>query len=346
MQSSSALYEKAPSLSIGRRKDEQIPTRLNQVSISPCTPLESYSSAPSVFGVDIDLRIKRDDLYPLDGGGTKARKMQYIMRDVLAHGHDVIVTNGGPQSNHLRAAALMAARTGIGCHVVIVTEPGNRCTITGNLLLIRMSGAIIEYCQRSELAERMDQAVENYRESGHSPAYLWGGGHCHAGTVALVEAAAETRLQCGPWIPDYLVHASGTGTTQAGLVVGYADLPTRIIGISVARDTDRGSRVIRQTISEYLDMIGGPDLNATVDFRDHWTCGGYEKTNVGLMAVIEDAAKTGLILDPTYSGKAFYGLIGLARAGEIPCGSKVLFWHTGGLMNLMASSLARGHVTP
>jgi len=317
---------------------------MNQMFGSICTPLESYSSASSVFGVDIDLRIKRDDLYPLDGGGTKSRKMQYIMRDVMAHGHDVIVTNGGQQSNHARAAALMVARNGLRCHVIIVSELGKRYPMTGNLLLIRLSGAIIEYCQKNQLAKKMDQAIEFYQKCGHNPAYIWGGGHCYAGTVALVEASTEARSQCGPWIPDFLVHASGTGTTQAGLVIGYADLPTRVIGISVARDAARGSRVVHDTIAEYFNTAGRPHLDVNVDFRDHWTCGGYEETNTELMTVIEKAAKIGLILDPTYSGKAFYGLIELARTGDIPRGSKVLFWHTGGLMNLMASSLAQEYI--
>jgi 1-aminocyclopropane-1-carboxylate deaminase/D-cysteine desulfhydrase-like pyridoxal-dependent ACC family enzyme len=299
----------------------------------------------SLFDLDIDLYLKRDDLYPFCGGGSKARKMQYIMRDIEAAGNDVIVTNGGPQSNHARAAALMAADKGMPCHLVIVMEPGIPYPITGNLLLMKMSGATIEYCTKDQLGKRMDCAIEAYKKMGCNPAYIWGGGHFHAGTVAFVEAAEEARSQCGDWIPDFVVHASGTGTTQAGLAIGYADLPTRVIGISVARDAARGAQVVRDTITDYFEKTGGPRKDILVDFRDDWTCGGYEQTNSELLSVVMTAAKTGFMVDPTYSGKALYGLIKLMKRGDIPTGSRVLFWHTGSLLNLMASSLAQGFVS-
>lgn len=42
-------------------------------------------------------------------------------------------------------------------------------------------------------------------------------------------------------------------------------------------------------------------------------------------------------MDPTYTGKAFYALVNYVRDGIIPRGSNVIFWHTGGLLNLVAS---------
>ena len=304
------------------------------------TPVERQRRFESLFDLHIDLFFKRDDLYPMPGGGTKARKMQYIVKDILKKGHDVLVTNGGPQSNHARAAALMAASIGMKCHLVIVLEPKVRYPLSGNILLMQMAGAEIEYCRKDQLSERMDMAIDHYRHLGHRPAYIWGGGHCHAGTVAFVDAAMEAQSQCRDWIPDYLVIASGTGTTQAGLAIGYADLPTRVIGVSVARDSERGGRIVKDSIDDYFKKINKPNKDIHVDFRDNWICGGYEKTNDDLLKVIQKAAGAGLIADPTYSGKGLYGLIDLARRGDIPQGSKVLFWHSGGLMNLMASQLA------
>jgi len=238
----------------------------------------------------------------------------------------------------------MAASRGMPCHLVIVLEPDIRYPISGNFLLMQLSGATIEYCKKEQLADRMDQAITRYKEDGLNPAYIWGGGHCHAGTVAFVEAAAEARSQCGKWIPDFVVHASGTGTTQAGLAIGYADLPTRVIGISVARDASRGAQVIRDTITDYFIQIGEPRKDILVDFRDDWICGGYEQSNSELLSIVRSAAKAGFIVDPTYSGKALYGLLKLVERGDIPAGSRVLFWHTGGLLNLMASSLAHGFI--
>ena len=297
-----------------------------------------------MFDLNVDLYFKRDDLYPMPGGGIKARKMQYIMNDVLNKGHDVLVTNGGPQSNHARAAALMAANIGMKCHLVIVLESKVKYPLSGNILLMKMAGAEVEYCLKEQLSERMDIAIDHYKNLGHKPAYVWGGGHCHAGTVAFVDAAIEAQSQCREWIPDYLVIASGTGTTQAGLAIGYADLPTRVIGISVARDVERGGRVIKDAINDYFKRVNSPNKTVTVDFRDNWICGGYEKTNDELLKMVKNAAAAGLIVDTTYSGKGLFGLVDMIKKGDIPQGSKVLFWHSGGLMNLMASQFASGFV--
>ena len=205
----------------------------------PATPLEEHARLAAALDLAIDLRLKRDDLYPMPGGGIKARKIQYIMREAIARGHDVIVTNGGPQSNHARAAAVLSAELGVRCHLVIVLEPGVVYPGTGNILLMRLSGATIEFCRKEQLAERMDATIEEFCRRGHKPLYVWGGGHCLAGTVAFVEAAAEARAQGGVWVPDVLVAASATGSTQAGLAIGYADSRARVIGISTARDAAR-----------------------------------------------------------------------------------------------------------
>lgn len=309
------------------------------------TPIEEHPRLLSVLDLDIDIRIKRDDLYPSAGGGIKARKIEYIMRDLIARGHDVIVTNGGPQSNHARASAVMAATLGIKCHLVVVLEPGIQYLDTGNILLMRLSGATIEFCKKDQLAQRMDQAVEFYTRKGHNPLYVWGGGHCLAGTVAFVDAAAEAQAQCGDWQPEFVVLASGTGTTQAGLAIGYSAFPTRVIGISVARDATRGIHVIQESINQYFSHTRVVPKSIEVDFRDNWIDGSYERTSTKLLNVVSKSANVGVFVDSTYSGKALRGLIDLVKTKEIPPGSRVLFWHTGGLMNLLASPFAGGMIS-
>jgi D-cysteine desulfhydrase len=321
-----------------RHRLSEMPTR------STVTPMEEQPRLLAALDLDIELRIKRDDLYPMAGGGIKARKIEYIARDMIAHGQDVIVTNGGPQSNHARASAIVAAILGIKCHLVIVLEHGARYLDTGNILLMRLSGAEIEYCTKDQLATRMDCAMDTYRSKGHNPRYVWGGGHCLAGTVAFVDAALEAQEQCGDWIPDFLVTASATGSTQAGFAIGYARTPTRVIGISAARDKVRGSQIVRDCVSEYADHVLPVSGRVDIDFRDDWTEGGYERTSPQLLELIQGAARAGVFVDPTYSGKALNGLVNLVMRGEIPSGSKVLFWHTGGLMNLQASAFAGGMI--
>jgi len=301
------------------------------------TPLERSPRLAAMLGLDIDLWLKRDDLYPMPGGGIKARKIGFIVRRAVAEGYDVLVTNGGPQSNHARATATIAARLGIKCHLVIVMRPGIDYINTGNMLLMRLSGATIEICRKEELASRMDQAVRHYQQRGHRPLYIWGGGHCYEGTLAFVEAANEVMLQCPGLNPDFLVLASATGSTQAGMAIGCADASARVIGISVARNRQRGEAIIRACISDYFRHASQPQKCVNVELRDEWTDGGHEEYSEELFGIIEQAAKAGVYFDPTYSGKALRGLVELVRRGEIQPGSKVLLWHTGGLPNLMAA---------
>jgi 1-aminocyclopropane-1-carboxylate deaminase/D-cysteine desulfhydrase-like pyridoxal-dependent ACC family enzyme/GNAT superfamily N-acetyltransferase len=309
----------------------------NRLLLDPqVTPLESGHTLAAMLGLDIDLWIKRDDLYPIAGGGIKARKIGYIIKKAIEDGHDVIVTNGGPQSNHARAAAILAANLGIKCHLVIVLESGQKYLNSGNILLMKLSGASIEYTTKDLLASRMNEAIDRFSHMGHNPLYIWGGGHCFQGTVAFVDAAIEAQQQCGNWKPDYLVMASGTGTTQAGLAIGYGSSNTQVIGISVARDSKRGTQIIRECIEDYYLQAGRIKQEIAIHFLDDWVCGGYEKYNDELFSSIEKAAKAGYFFDPTYSGKALLGLISLIQTGKIPERSNVLLWHTGGLMNLQA----------
>jgi len=315
---------------------------------SQITPIEEHPRLLANLDMDIDLRIKRDDLYPMAGGGIKARKIEYIMRDVISEGHDILVTNGGPQSNHARASAVLCAQLGIKCHLVLVLEPEKQYLDSGNVLLMRMSGATMEFCQKDQLAERMDRAIEYYRSMGHKPLYVWGGGHCPAGTLACIDAANEAQAQCAEWEPDFLVAASGTGTTQAGLTIGYAARQTHVIGVSVARDSGRGREIVRQSVEDFFSRFEDKHflpVQLEIDFRDDWFEGGYEKTSPELMQTIEQAALAGILVDPTYSGKALRGMVEMVRRGDIPRGSKVLFWHTGGLMNLQASPFSGGVVS-
>lgn len=300
----------------------------------PQTPLECRPDLAAAFEIDIDLRVKRDDLYPILGGGSKARKISYILSATVEGEHDVIVTNGSPHSNHVRVAAIEAARLGIKCHIVIVTESKHRCGDFSNFLLTRLSGATIEYCTKERLSETMNRAVSFYTCQGHNPQYIWGGGRSLEGTTAFVDAAAEVRTQCNDWVPDFVVVASGTGCTQAGLAIGFADLKTRVLGISVAREAKLGVPAVKKCIDEYQSIRGGPNL--AVEFFDDWTDGGYDCSSELLLRKLLKAAQHGFFVDPTYSGKAWRGLINLVKSGSIDRGSKVLFWHTGGLMNILS----------
>lgn len=294
--------------------------------------------------LNVDLRCKRDDLTHISAGGNKVRKLVKIIPEVQRQGCDALVTTGGVQSNHARVTAQMAARKGWKCRLVLHGDRGEIARPRGNLALMYLSGADIEVVDPSDIASTIDAACDNLRAGGYMPYLIPGGGHCVHGAIAYVEAAHELGEQCSrtQWYPEWIVLASGTGTTQAGLIVGVEKLgwDTRVLGVSVARRNPRGKQVVEDSCRKLRMYLGATDGSGDIDFRDDWVGQGYEKAGPEVHSAIRLAAETeGLILDPTYTGKAFLALLDLVKNGEIPRGSKVLFWHTGGLLNLMASDL-------
>lgn len=284
-----------------------------------------------------DLKVKRDDLYPLSGGGNKARKLDFIIKDALSKGHNAVVTTGSAQSNHVRATALRAAQLGWKSIMVIHdTEP---TAYQGNLLLTSLVSDELRFVSRNDVAQEMDRAMDVLRQQGYNPLYIWGGGHCVQGALAYFEAARELSQQLEGGSLDYIVVASGTGATQAGLEVGVREfLPgCTVLGVSVAREREKAIREIRHSAEELQSYLG---LTHSLDgiFLDDTKMGkGYGDIFPELLETIREMARKGVILDPTYTGKAFHAMREYLRDGTIPRVSDVLFWHTGGLLNLMAS---------
>lgn len=306
------------------------------------TPLTTCPRLSKELG--IELRMKRDDCYAWVCGGSKARKLASIMPHLDAEGCNAIVTTGGLQSNHARACALAAASKGWPCLVVAHGDKDNLREPSGNLLLMRLAGAIIRVVTPDRIAAEIDSAVAEFNCQGYHPCIIPGGGHCLWGSVAMVEAVSELESQCraDEWIPDWIVLASGTGTTQAGLVAGIqrVNWHSRVVGISIARSRIRGEPIVREALLEVCTHYHLPFPGCGVDFRDEWIGDGYGKASPRVEEAIRLVASLeGIILDPTYTGKAFAGLMDLVSCGEIGAGSRVLFWHTGGLLNLMGTRM-------
>ena len=200
----------------------------------------------------------RDDIYPFIGGGSKARKAVEYEKFLKAEGYNAVVTCGGIQSNHNRAMALMCARNGWKCHLCIQGTEERFLSEKGNALLDRLSGAECELIKPEDTSVTMDRAMERLVVEGYKPYYCHGGGHDLPGGASFVEAVEELAWQIEK--PDYIFHASGTGSTQAGIVVGldrvgWSDV--KCIGISVARQYERGKQVIVEfanMLAEYYGM--------------------------------------------------------------------------------------------
>lgn len=282
------------------------------------------------------LFIVRDDLYPLFYGGNKARKMSYIIREIEEGQYNAVVTTGGIQSNHCRVVALACAERGWKCKLVLHGSGEQFKTEKGNALLMRRSGASVEFVEGADIGPAMERSMEELRAEGKRPYYLYGGGHNAPGVLAYKEAVYELKSEWSPKSPpDYLFLASGTGSTQAGILagcrlVGWTDVKIR--GISVARKKERG----RNAILESLEFIGEQPDSYTNDiyFEDAYTFGGYGTETPELTGFTSRIAReTGLILDNTYTGKAFYGMLDLISKEKLS--GSMVFWHTGGLLNLM-----------
>ncbi len=289
---------------------------------------------------NIVLNIVRDDLFPTIGGGNKARKSVYYECAIRESGYNACVTTGGIQSNHNRAIALMCAKNGWRCHIVYHGTKERFDAEKGNALLVRKSGATYEFVEAEGIGHAMDSAMQRLTADGFNPMYIHGGGHDIPGGIALVDAVRELKKKCDEtgYKPQYIFHASGTGSTQAGIavgldLVGWSDV--KLIGISVARQKERGAQVIADFANDLATHYGlDKDYKGHIDFNTDYLCGGYEKYTPEMARYLDVVMReTGIMFDTTYSGKAFYGMMDYIRQHNIT--GNVLFWHTGGLMNLM-----------
>lgn len=294
--------------------------------------------------VEIDglaIKVVRDDLFPFIGGGGKARKAVEYEVVLREGGYNALVTCGGIQSNHNRAMALMAARNGWKCHLCIQGAEERFQHEKGNALLNRLSGAECELIRPEDTAEAMDRTMKKLKAEGFNPYYVHGGGHDIPGGTSFVKAVEELKQQCDVegYKPDFIFHASGTGSTQAGIVVGLEKIgwgDVKVVGISVARQKERG----KQVIAEFANMLGKyygmkKDFTDDIFFCTDYLYGGYEKYTPGMAEYLERAMKeTGLMFDTTYSGKGFYGMMDYVKKNQLEV-KNIMFWHTGGLMNLM-----------
>ena len=285
--------------------------------------------------------VVRDDLYPFIGGGSKARKAVEYEAYFKENGYNAMVTCGGIQSNHNRAIALMAARNGWKCHLCIQGTKERFMTEKGNALLDRLSGAECELIDPSETAVAMDRAMDKLAKEGYKPYYVHGGGHDLPGGTCFVDAVKALKEECDAnnCRPGYIFLASGTGSTQAGIVVG-CDLvgwnDVKVVGISVARQYERG----KQVIADFSNMLGqhygiNKDFTDQIIFNTDYLYGGYEQYTPEMESFLKEVMKTtGLMFDTTYSGKGFYGMMDIIKKEKLQ-NKNIIFWHTGGLMNLM-----------
>lgn len=294
-----------------------------------------------IFVDGVQVKLVRDDIFPFVGGGSKARKAVAYEEFLREGGYNAIVTCGGVQSNHNRAMALMCARNGWKCHLCIQGPKRRFAAEKGNALIDKLAGAECEVIRPRDTAEAMDRAMEQLKDEGWKPYYVVGGGHNLPGGTCFVEAVEDLKRQCDAmgWKPDYIFQASGTGSTQAGIAVGLDKVgwsDVKLVGISVARQQERGKQVIVDFANMLAEHYGLPqDYDQKILFTADYLMGGYEQFVPEMKEYLDGVmAKTGVLFDTTYSGKGFWGMMQEVKRLGLQ-DKKLLFWHTGGIMNLM-----------
>lgn len=276
--------------------------------------------------------IKRDDLLPLSFGGNKARKAVLFFKDINIKGADCVVTYGRSSSNHCRIISNIAASNGLACYIISPTEASKP---TANSKMIRLFGAKVTQCPVSEVSITINKKMEELKAKGYKPYFIQGGGHGNIGTEAYVSAYKEIldyERSKGIHI-DYIFHASGTGTTQAGLVCGniIQGDNKKIVGISIARRNPYGGKVILDSVNSYLESLGKDYITTeAINFIDDYVLDGYGAYNDEMLQTIRKVMiDDGIPLDITYTGKAFWGMKDYIKKYQIT-GENILFIHTGG----------------
>ena len=277
------------------------------------------------------LWMKREDLIPFSFGGNKARKARLFFEEIDKGDYDCVVTYGSGSSNHCRVVANECCRRGMSCYIIAPQEASEP---TFNRQMMRAFGAEITTVPVRDVHDTIENKLAALRGEGRRPYFIAGGGHGNIGTEAYVRCYREIREQeneMGVHF-DYIFFASGTGTTQAGLVCGQLlnGDERSIVGISIARKNPRGRDVVLESERDYLGGRATEDaMQAATVFIDDYTA-GYGKDDRRVNETIEAVLKNyGIPLDATYTGKAFMGMTEYLTRQGIE-GKNVLFIHTGG----------------
>jgi len=286
------------------------------------------------------LFIKRDDLTGLAFGGNKTRKLEYIMAEAMAHKADIIVTGAGFQSNWCTQAAAAARKLGLGAVLIkIGPEDGyDPEEYDGNHLLHFLAGAEIKVARPENFHRVQDETMEDLDKKGHRPFLLRATGSTPPGAAGYINCILELVSQCvdiGVGF-DYLVHTSGSGGTQAGLVIGakaFSPNMKVIASTSGSRGQAEVAENVYNIIQETLEFLGSEVKVRRDDVIvfDQYAGPGYGYMTEGKAEAVKMVAELeGIYLDPVYTASAMACLIDLCRKGFFKARDTVVFLHSGG----------------
>lgn len=302
---------------------------------TPVQPLKRLSSAYR----DYSIFIKRDDNTGLALGGNKTRKLEYLLQEAMESGCNIIITSGAQQSNHCRQTAAACAIAGLECHLFLGgDEP---VTYSGNLLLSKILGANIHFTGSSRKGERVHEYLGKLEGEVKRCYVIPYGGSSITGAMGFVHAVKELKVQLQEqeMNMDYIFFASSSGGMQSGLMLGCElyNMDCNLIGINIDKEETNGKdlkdiigTLLKEGV-EHLELSKRFDrseinLNMDYDGAGYGVVTRAEQSAIHTLATLE-----GILLDPVYTGRAFFGMLDYLEREMLPEKSNILFWHTGGL---------------
>ncbi|MGX9120422.1 1-aminocyclopropane-1-carboxylate deaminase [Mesorhizobium sp. BHbsci] len=309
------------------------------------TPIEKLDRLGQHLGGKVDIYAKREDCNSgLAFGGNKLRKLEYIIPDAIASNADTLVSIGGVQSNHTRMVAAVAAKIGMKCLLVQESWVPHEDVVydrVGNILLSRIMGAEVRLVDQGfdiGIRRSWEQALDEVKARGGRPYAIPAGGSVHKyGGLGYIRFAEEVRAQEKQrgFAFDYIVTCTVTGSTQAGMVVGFArdGRQRNVLGIDASATPEQTSAQVLAIANDTAKLV---DLGTEFTEDDVVLLKEYAYPYYGIpseetkQAIRLCARLEGMITDPVYEGKSMQGMIDLVQKGFFPEGSNVLYVHLGG----------------
>ncbi|MFT6389314.1 MAG: D-cysteine desulfhydrase [Cellvibrionaceae bacterium] len=311
------------------------------------TPMQALNRFSKKLGGPT-IWVKRDDLSGSILSGNKVRKLEFTFAYAIDKGHDLFISCGGIQSNHCRATAFIGAQLGMPVHLLL---RGNESgTPDGNLLLDYLAGASVHSYSPSHYHKHLpillEQLAADCRLQGYKPYIIPTGASDGVGVWGYLNACKELAADFKHHSiqPELIVTATGSGGTQAGLTLGnhYFELGCTVLGMAVCDDANYFAAKVKADIvafyQQFSDILPQPLSSIdslSIKTNDHYIGDGYGiASDQVLDMIIELSREEGILLDPVYTGKAFYGLVSEIKAGNFADMKDIVFIHTGGCYGL------------
>jgi len=309
------------------------------------TPIEHLPRMTEALGGKVEIYAKRDDCNSgLAMGGNKLRKLEYIVPDAIASNADTLVSIGGVQSNHTRMVAAVAAKLGMKCRLVQESWVPHEDAVydrVGNIMMTRLMGAdsrLVDEGFDIGIRESWENAMQDVRDAGGKPYGIPAGASVHKfGGLGYVGFAEEVRAQEAEMGIkfDYIVVCVVTGSTQAGMIVGFAadDRADRVIGIDASGTPVQTREQVREIVDNTAELVelGRAVRDDEIVILEDYAYPAYGVPSKETNEAIRFSAQTeAMITDPVYEGKSMQGMMDLVKKGYFPEGSKVLYAHLGG----------------